>query len=68
MGKVKKEHDQNDFWVKVNRIYQRILGTLLEAKKEAFFYWLPLSFWQRQVCLNLRNLSFSLSLIPRRSI
>lgn len=37
MGKVKKEHDQNDFWVKVNRIYQRILGTLLEAKKEAFF-------------------------------
>ena len=35
LGKVKKEHDLNGFWVKVNRFYQAILGTLLHYKKRS---------------------------------
>ncbi|MEA2047889.1 MAG: efflux RND transporter permease subunit, partial [Campylobacterota bacterium] len=35
MGRVKNEHRQNGFWVKVNRLYQAILGTLLHYKKRS---------------------------------
>jgi HAE1 family hydrophobic/amphiphilic exporter-1 len=37
IGKVKKEHDTNDFWVKVNSIYQKILGKFLRHKKVSLF-------------------------------
>ncbi len=37
IGNVKKEHTQNDFWVKVNSLYQNILGTLLKHKKTSLF-------------------------------
>ena len=37
IGKVREEHHQNDFWVKVNHLYQRILGTFLRHKKSSLF-------------------------------
>ena len=35
LGKVKKEQSENNFWVVVNRVYQRILGILLKHKKRS---------------------------------
>jgi len=35
LGKVEKEQSQNNFWVMVNRLYQRILGILLKHKKRS---------------------------------
>ena len=37
VGKVKKEHEQNNFWAVVNRVYQKILGTFLKHKKRSLF-------------------------------
>lgn len=37
VGKVHKEHSQNGFWKKVNRVYQHILGTFLKHKKLSLF-------------------------------
>jgi multidrug efflux pump subunit AcrB len=37
IGKVQREHSSNEFWPRVNRIYQSILGTLLKHKKMSLF-------------------------------
>jgi multidrug efflux pump subunit AcrB len=37
LGKIKKEDRENNFWMVVNRLYQRILGTLLKYKKRSLF-------------------------------
>jgi len=35
IGKVKKEHGDNDLWVVINRLYRKILGTLFIYKKRS---------------------------------
>ena len=37
IGKLKEEHNENGFWKVVNRLYQRILGKLLDHKKRSLF-------------------------------
>jgi len=37
IGKVEKEHSQNDLWVVINRLYKRILGSLFKHKKRSLF-------------------------------
>jgi multidrug efflux pump subunit AcrB len=37
-GDVDKEHSRSDFWLKVDHIYEKILGRLLQIKKRSLFF------------------------------
>ncbi len=37
IGKVERKHSENNFWVVINRLYRRILGTLFTHKKRSLF-------------------------------
>jgi multidrug efflux pump subunit AcrB len=37
IGKVEREHSENNFWEVINRLYRRILGTLFTHKKRSLF-------------------------------
>ena len=37
-GKIKNEHSRSNFWIKIDNIYETILGWLLKSKKRSLFF------------------------------